>query len=110
MAFFGARQRPAAHCLSFPPHCDARVRHLTSQAYKQEPKRELGRLFNHLGVREPTQDEWQAMLKADAANQHSSKLRMREDTRQLLLKTFAPFNKALFDAVPELDPSLWQSS
>jgi hypothetical protein len=48
------------------------------------------------------------MLKAEAANQHGSKLRMREDTRELLLKVFRPFNQALFNAVPELDSALWQ--
>ena len=74
----------------------------------QDPRRELQRIFRHLGVRDPTTTEWEAMLKAEAANQHGSKLRMREDTRELLLKVFRPFNQALFNAVPELDSALWQ--
>lgn len=83
---------------------------LLVQAYHTQPRQELARVFRHIGVRDPTAEEWERMLTADMANHRSTELRMREDTRQLLMKFFAPFNKALFDAVPSLDPGLWQSS
>ena len=72
---------------------------VTLDDYRRDRRAVLAGLFAHLGVRALQEDEWETVLRRDkvvnAQGSHYKLLRMRNDTRALLRKAYAPCNANL---------------
>jgi hypothetical protein len=76
---------------------------LRLEDYSAAPRRHLEALFAHAGLRQPTEAEWPAILRAPAANTRGGGARalagapeeMLSETRELLREFYAPFNTEL---------------
>ena len=81
------------------PFVEEYLAQLTLADYHRNRRRVLAGLFAHLGVRALQEDEWETVLRRDkvvhAQGSHYKLLRMRNDTRALLRKVYAPCNANL---------------
>eukprot|EP00039_Didymoeca_costata_P014158 m.225616 g.225616 ORF g.225616 m.225616 type:complete len:141 (+) comp15959_c1_seq6:2072-2494(+) len=77
----------------------SQIQIVTLEEYKSDPQSTLQSIFQHLEVREPSQTEWEHILKrrkiTNEQGSHYKGLKMRSDTRDMLQKAYAPCNENL---------------
>lgn len=82
---------------------------LKSEEFFEDPRPVLQQIFQHLGLREPTGDEWAAILGAAAIRSAGTGQDMLPEAREAVTEFYRPFNEDLADLLGD-KKWLWKHS